>query len=719
MALSSLDYVVEQILQRIDGPIHLGLPLGLGKPNRLVNALYQRIKAEPHRSLTIYTALSLGRPHASSDLEKRLMAPFLERVFGNYPELDYLKDQRRGELPANVQLQEFYLQPGSQLHNPKAQQAYVSLNYSQVARDLNRKGINVVAQLVAADITRPNTLSLSCNTDITLDLLPMLQARKRAGETILCVGQLHADLPYMPGDAERPLEDFDLLVEAGEPSTLFSTPNMPVGIADHAIGLYASSLVRDGGTLQIGIGSMGDAVTAALLNRQGDNAGYQALLQDLHAPRWAELIERFGGLQPFAKGLYGCSEMLVPGLVALFDAGIVRRPVFPDERLQRLANADVLDEHGLLDLASWCATEPELQVDQTLITWLQTQGLLTGEVSVEGQNLRFANGQMIVADLHNPACVAALQPYLQPTGAGVCIHGGFFLGPQAFYRRLQQLSDERRSRIGMTGISYINRLYGQEDLKRLQRGQARFINSAFCVTLLGASAADQLEDGRVISGVGGQYDFFAQAHELDDARAILMLRSWREADGEVSSNIRWQYAHTTIPRHLRDIVITEYGIADLRGKNDAQVITALLQIADSRFQDELIQQAQDAGKLSEDFVLDEAYRDNTPERLQACYEQHRQLFAEYPLGCDFTGEEQDLLRALRWLKSKLKLSEILDLGKAALFDQPPSGVFEAHLERLQLAQPEGLKEQVYQKLVLAGLQATCSARHSGSPPARG
>lgn len=706
MALCSLDHAVEQILQRIDGPIHLGLPLGLGKPNRLVNALYQRIKAEPHRSLTIYTALSLGRPHASSDLERRLMAPFLDRVFGNYPELDYLQDQRRGALPANVHLQEFYLQPGSQLHNPKAQQDYVSLNYSQVARDLNRKGINVVAQLVATDITRPDHISLSCNTDITVDLLPMLQVRKQAGETILCIGQVHADLPYMPGDAERPAEELDLLIEAGEPSTLFSTPNMPVGLADHAIGLYASSLVRDGGTLQIGIGSMGDAVTAALLNRQGNNAHYRALLQDLNGNRWDELIECFGGVQPFAQGLYGCSEMLVPGLVALFDAGIVRRPVFPDERLQQLANLGVVDEQGALDLAAWRQAEPELVLDQSLVNWLQRQGLLAEGVTVEEQNLRFANGQMIVADLHNPACVAALQPYLRATRSGVCIHGGFFLGPQAFYRRLQQLDDPRRSRIGMTAISYINRLYGQEDLKRLQRQQARFINSAFCITLLGASAADQLEDGRLISGVGGQYDFFAQAHELDDARAILMLRSWREADGEVSSNIRWQYAHTTIPRHLRDIVVTEYGIADLRGKNDAQVIVALLQIADSRFQDELIRQAQEAGKLAKDFVLDEVYRQNTPERLQACYERHRHLFAEYPLGCDFTREEQDLLRALRWLKSKLKLSEILDLGKAALFDQPEDGRFEAHLQRMQLAQPEGLKEQLYQKLVLAGLQAT-------------
>ena len=65
------------------------------------------------------------------------------------------------------------------------------------------------------------------------------------------------------------------------------------------------------------------------------------------------------------------------------------------------------------------------------------------------------------------------------------------------------------------------------------------------------------------------------------------------------------------------MVVTEYGIADLRGKNDAEVIAALLAIADSRFQQALAEQARAAGKLPKDFVLPERYRNNTPERLRA------------------------------------------------------------------------------------------------------
>ena len=118
------------------------------------------------------------------------------------------------------------------------------------------------------------------------------------------------------------------------------------------------------------------------------------------------------------------------------------------------------------------------------------------------------------------------------------------------------------------------------------------------VTLLGAAVSDGLADGQVVSGVGGQYNFVAMAHSLPEARSILALRSTREKHGKVTSNILWNYGHTTIPRHLRDIVVTEYGIADLRGRTDQDVIAALLNIADSRFQDALKREAQAAGKLA-------------------------------------------------------------------------------------------------------------------------
>ncbi|MBV4532022.1 acetyl-CoA hydrolase [Pseudomonas sp. SWRI107] len=618
MHLCSIDLAVEQALSRLPAHIHMGLPLGLGKPNAFVNALYARIRDLPERRLTLYTALSLGRPALGNGLQRRLLEPFVERVFADYEELTYLADLRAGSLPPNIRVEQFFMQPGSLLHSEQAQQDYVSSNYSHAARDINAKGLNLVAQLVAAAPERPGHLSLACNPDITLDLLPMIERRRAAGETILLLGQVHAELPYMPGDSELAIDDFDLLIDTPEQRRLFSTPNMPVNTQDHCIGLHASTLVRDGGTLQIGIGAMGDALAAALLARQGDNGGYRALLDELDIRPWQALINREGGLDSFAQGLYGCSEMFVNGLLALAEAGVVRRPA---------------DEDGVL------------------------------------------------------------------------VHGGFFLGPRDFYQRLREMPLEQRAQFAMTGISFINELYGQEALKRRQRRDARFVNSVFGMTLMGAAVADQLEDGRVLSGVGGQYNFVAQGHALEGARSVLLLRSWREAGGEVNSNLYWTYGHCTIPRHLRDIVITEYGIADLRGQTDSECIARLLAICDSRFQAELMAQAKAAGKLAKGFELDARYRDNTPDRLEAIRARHGRLFPEYPLGTDFTAEERDLLRALNWLKSKFKLSEVLELGKAALDAPGPEG-YEAHLARMQLAQPQGLKEELYQRLLLAGLAAT-------------
>ncbi|WP_097306492.1 acetyl-CoA hydrolase/transferase C-terminal domain-containing protein [Pseudomonas chlororaphis] len=634
---SSIERAVDEVLARLPAHIHMGMPLGLGKPNRFANALYRRVAQLPERQLTIYTALSLGRPPLGDGLQRRFLEPFIEQVFGDYPELEFLADLHRNQVPANIHIEQFFMQPGSLLNSAAAQQDYVCSNYSHAARDINAAGLNLVAQLVARDPQQADRLSLSCNPDITLDLLPMIAERRAAGETILLLGQVHRDLPYMPGDAELDSTTFDLLIDEEEGSTLFSTPNMPVGFQDHFIGLHASTLVRDGGTLQIGIGSMGDALTAALLARQADNDGYRALLADLEIQCWKPLIEREGGVEPFAKGLYGCSEMFVNGLLALADAGIVRRKVYPSVALQQQANAGTLDE-------------------------AQAPG-------------------------------------------GVSVHGGFFLGPRSFYQRLRDLPKSKLGEFNMTAISYINELYGHEELKRLQRLDARFINSSIMVTLLGAGVADQLEDGRVLSGVGGQYNFVAQGHALRGARSILILRSWRESAGLVSSNIVWEYGHCTIPRHLRDIVVTEYGIADLRGKTDAKVIEALLNISDSRFQPGLIEQAQKAGKLPKDFRLDPRFTDNHPQRLLAIQAQHRHLFPEYPLGSDFSAEERDLLRALNWLKSKFKLSEILELGKAAL-DAPPPEAFPAHLERMRLVTPDGWREDVYQRLLLAALRET-------------
>ncbi len=614
---------VQQVVERVGPHIRLAIPLGLGKPNAFVNALYARVKGDPRLSLAIHTALSLSRPRGSGELEQRFLGPFAERVYGDYEELQYLQDLRRGSLPANITVNEFFFQPGSQLGNDHAQQHYTSSNYTHAARDLNARGINVVAQMLAVEGEgAQRRYSLACNPEVTLDLLPLLQARQQAGETILLIGQLQYDLPFMTHDAVIDGSRFDALID--DPATnrtLFSVPNMPVSLQDHVIGLHASLLVRDGGTLQIGIGALGDALAHHLLLRQRDTERYRELVSLLELPSAVRgLVMREGGEAPFADGLYACSEMITEAMLALLDGGVIRRRVQP---------------------------------------------------------------------------------------GNVLVHGGFFLGSRAFYQGLRDLPPAQRDAIRMTRIGYVNHLYGDEALKREQRRDARFVNTIFTATLLGAGVADQLDDGRVLSGVGGQYNFVSQAHELAGARSILLLRSWRERGNEVASNIVWRYGHVTIPRHLRDIVVTEYGIADLRGRNDREVIEAMLAITDARFIDGLVQQAQAAGKLPAGFRVPAHWRRNTPERLQALARGREACFPAFPLGCDFDATEQDLLRALHWLKEKARPKYLLELGRR-MIDEGDARGWEAHLVRMGLQQPQDLKQRLQRGLLLAALAATRS-----------
>jgi hypothetical protein len=245
-------------------------------------------------------------------------------------------------------------------------------------------------------------------------------------------------------------------------------------------------------------------------------------------------------------------------------------------------------------------------------------------------------------------------------------------------------------------------------MARLQRQKARFINTTIMVSLLGAACSDGLDDGRKISGIGGQYNFVAMAHALDDARSILMCRSTRTKGGKVSSNIVWNYGHTSIPAHLRDIVVTEYGIAMLRGQRDKDVIARLLNIADSRFQQDLLQQAKDAGKIPDDYEIPRRFRNNTPERLATVAERLRPegLFPTFPFGTDFTHEELVLQDVLQNLKAKMGSRRTLFktlAGAVGSAMSTPQGAM-PYLARMGLDQPADLKETAVQKLIIAELQ---------------
>ena len=97
--LDNLQEAVDLLLQRIPGTLRIGAPLGIGKPHRLLNALYERAEADPSRPLSLYTALSLDPPRGHSLLEQRFLGPFVARLYGaGFPRLSYVEAQKRDAL---------------------------------------------------------------------------------------------------------------------------------------------------------------------------------------------------------------------------------------------------------------------------------------------------------------------------------------------------------------------------------------------------------------------------------------------------------------------------------------------------------------------------------------------------------------------------------------------------------------------------------------------
>ena len=581
------DAIAAEIIDRTGGDIRLALPLGLGKPVTLVNALTRAVANRPDTRLSILTALTLERPDMSGDMARRFLEPAADRLFGRYPSLDYATMMRDGTLPANIEVSEFFLLAGRWIGVPAMQRRYIASNYTHAYDVLTAWKPNVLMQLLAP---LGDDFSLSCNTDISADLL---RARREGRQEFIVVGETNTNLPAMSGpEAILPKGEVDLCLDPGPDFELFSVVKRPVGQAEHAIGLHVASTVRDGGTLQIGIGAIGDAVANALLLRQSGN------FRKIHA---ANPFDREGYDEDsaFDIGLYAVTEMLVDGLLHLFEKGIIRR-----------------------------------EVD------------------------------------------------------GAAIHAGFFVDCRDFYDRLRALPEAQRDKIRMMPVSFTNQLYGDETSKRAARTDARFVNAAMKVTLLGGAVSDITSSAQEVSGIGGQFNFIEQAFALDGARSILTLPATRTSNGKLVSNIVWDHPHESVPRAYRDIIVTEYGIADLRGQLDQDAIAQMLAITDSRFQDDLLNRAKSAGKIAREYQLPDSARHNTPDTLREWL--HPFDLPDFPFGTDFDAIERRLLPVLSQLSDAqgdtLALVKLILGGITA---EKPDEL----LAKLGLNKPKGLKDR--------------------------
>ncbi len=404
------------------------VPLGPGQPATFLNALGDR---DGYEDLQLFGALLLA-PY------QVLFKPGVKLLSGFYGPVERI-------LRAQGLAVEF-----------------VPADFRRFAPAARRLAPRVMATAVAPPDAE-GRMSLSLHAGASVDELH----RAGADPNRLLVVEVNRNLPRTLGLDEHThslsVEEVDVIVETD--AALPTLPEVPPTDVEHAIAEVIRPYVRDGMTLQTGIGGIPSTVV--------------------------EILAASGG------GDYGVhSEMFTTGLMKLHRAG------------------KITNRKGIFDgvsIATFALGTEELH------QWLHEQA-----------SVRFLPVQIV----NDPAVIA---------------------------RNRQMLS----------------------------------INGALAVDLFGQLAADTI-DGKQFSGIGGAEDFVCGASFSEGGHSIVCLPSTATVGGKAVSRIVGEFgagALVTTPRHQVDIVVTEYGAAELAGLTVGQRARALAAIAHPDFRDALVEKA--------------------------------------------------------------------------------------------------------------------------------
>lgn len=173
-------------------------------------------------------------------------------------------------------------------------------------------------------------------------------------------------------------------------------------------------------------------------------------------------------------------------------------------------------------------------------------------------------------------------PMMEMLKRGIALHAetGFAYGSSAMYRWL-----DKNNAVQFKETEYIN---DPGRIASLPKFHA--VNTALQVNLYGESNATMGPKGR-ISSPGGQVEFMTGAARSVGGKAIIAIRSTAK-EGQLSSIVLDTYAGPiTTPHESITHVVTEYGVAVLRGKSESQRAVALINIAHPKFRKTLTDQA--------------------------------------------------------------------------------------------------------------------------------
>jgi len=176
-----------------------------------------------------------------------------------------------------------------------------------------------------------------------------------------------------------------------------------------------------------------------------------------------------------------------------------------------------------------------------------------------------------MVDLINAGVVTNRKKTLHP---GKTI-GAFALGTQKLYDYLDNNRDVEMYRGHYTNDPYVI----------AKNNKMISVNTALQVDILGQVCSQSIGT-RQFSGTGGQLDTHRGAQMSEGGRGIIALRSTAK-NGSISTIVPTLApgAGVTVPSQDVDTIITEYGVAELRGHCVKDRMQALIRIAHPNFRD--------------------------------------------------------------------------------------------------------------------------------------
>lgn len=155
-------------------------------------------------------------------------------------------------------------------------------------------------------------------------------------------------------------------------------------------------------------------------------------------------------------------------------------------------------------------------------------------------------------------------------------------GDQALYKTL---GEERACRI-------VPAVYGADPTIIMKNDNMVSINTCVEVDLTGNVCSESIGP-RIISGSGGAFDYVYGALHSRGGRSIMAFTSRTKKGVSKIASMLQRGAAVTIPRNYTDYIVTEYGVARLRGLSVDERAKALIRLAHPECREELTRAAKE------------------------------------------------------------------------------------------------------------------------------